>query len=45
MGVDSHMFDHLLATLIVIGVAIGIGLCGLAWFLFWLFSHIHWNWA
>lgn len=46
MGVDSHMFDHLIASLVVVGVAIGVALCVAGWALWtFVFSHIHWSWS
>lgn len=38
------MFDNLIVGLIGIGVAIGLCLAGLIWFLFWVFSHLTIAW-
>jgi hypothetical protein len=38
--IGPGMFDGLLAGLIVLGVIIGIVLCGLGWLAYWLWCHI-----
>ena len=45
MGLGGRMFDGLFKALIVIGVAIGITLCGLIWALWWLMSHLNIEWV
>ncbi len=41
----SNVFDRLITGLLLTGMAIGVGLCGLAWFLYWLASHIQVSWV
>jgi len=41
---DSHMFDGLIPTLLVIGALIGAALSGLVWlFCHYVLPHIHWS--
>ena len=44
MGVDGRMFEGLFATLILLGVCVGLGIAALIWFLFWLFGHLDITW-
>lgn len=39
------MFDGLVEGLIILGVPIGIALCGVVFGLYWLFSHISVAWV
>lgn len=42
---DGRMFDGIINGLLLMGVAMGVALCGLAWALFWLFSHVSIRWV
>jgi hypothetical protein len=38
-------FDGLIQGLILIGVIVGVALCGLTWLLIWIFSHLTIGWV
>lgn len=42
---DGRMFDGMINALLLIGAAIGVGLCGLTWLIYWLFSHVAIRWV
>jgi hypothetical protein len=39
------MFDGLITGLLVVGVAIGVALCGVVCFLWWVLSHLTIAWV
>lgn len=41
---DRRMLDSLFSILLIIGALLGIALCGFAWMVWWLFSHIDFTW-
>ena len=38
------MFDGLVTGILIVGVLIGIALCGLAWLAWWVLSHLSVQW-
>jgi len=40
----SRIFGSLVLTILIIGMSIGVFLCGFGWFLYWLYTHISISW-
>lgn len=43
--IGPGMFDGVIALLILIGIAIGLAICGIAYGIYYLFSHITIGWV
>lgn len=40
----GRVIEDAMFAMVCIGIAIGIGICGLVWLAWWLFKHISLSW-